>query len=406
MGVILIIMLMQFALAGILATPAHASDVDALIDKLVEKGVLTRTDAQAILKETREAEKAKQAEKMAEAEKKAAPSWTDNIKLSGDFRLRNQWEHREGKDQRDRGRFRWRLGAVAKVTDNLQVGFRLASGGSDPRSTNQTFDDIFSSKGIVIDRAYAKYEPAKWLTLTGGKFANPIWTTADLLWDDDINPEGLSAQLKMKGEPIDVFFTTGLFVMNQFENSSEPLMFPLQLGVDWKVADNTDWKIAGSYYYFSGLKGETLDFSAGTNTLVAGDGLKYKYNAFTAETVLGFKDVVFPYVGLFGTYVNNPDPSDNNQGYLAGIKFGDKKVSKPGQWQLKYMYRYLEADAWPDVFPDSDFFGGATNVKGHEVVASYGLMKHVTLGLDYYHSQQIHGSTDENLLQTDLVFKF
>ncbi|MEJ2696109.1 MAG: putative porin [Candidatus Sulfobium sp.] len=408
MGVIVLIVLMQLVFAGIFAASARASDVDVLIDKLVEKGVLTRSDAEAILKETKEAERKEQpkAEQMAKAEKAAAPSWTDNIKFFGDFRLRNQWEHREGKDARDRGRFRWRFGAEAKVVDNLQVGFRLASGGDDPRSTNQTFEDIFSSKSMRIDRAYARYEPVGWLTLTGGKFANPIWTTADLLWDDDINPEGLAAHVYMKGEPVDVFFNTGLFVMNQFKNSSEPLMFPLQLGVNWKVAENTDLKLAGSYYYFSGLQGETLDFSAKTNTLVPGDGLKYKYNAFTAETELGLRDVIFPYVGLFGTYVYNPDPSDNNQGFLAGVKFGDKKVSKGGDWQVKYMYRYLETDAWPDVFPDSDFFGGATNVKGHEAVASYGLMKHVTLGLDYYHSSQIHGTTDEDLFQTDLVFKF
>ena len=74
--------------------------------------------------------------------------------------------------------------------ENLTVGFGLASGGDDPRSTNQTFTDSFSHKGIRIDLAFAEYRPAPWLALIGGKFKNPLWIPSDWLWDSDIRPEG------------------------------------------------------------------------------------------------------------------------------------------------------------------------------------------------------------------------
>ena len=37
-----------------------------------------------------------------------------------------------------------------------------------------------------------------------------------------------------------------------------------------------------------------------------------------------------------------------------------------------------------DVFPDSDAYGGRTDVKGHEFVAKYAVMNNIILSLDYY----------------------
>jgi hypothetical protein len=34
------------------------------------------------------------------------------------------------------------------------------------------------------------------------------------------------------------------------------------------------------------------------------------------------------------------------------------------------------------------------------------VFKHVTLGLDYYNSEQIEGSADQDLIQLDVIFEF
>jgi len=404
---VLVLLTMQLSAFAVIPDNSFAGDVDILVDKLVEKGILSREDAQGILAETKQAAEMKQAQTTSSGSgQEKMPEWVRKINLTGDFRLRYQYEDTDEQSPRNRGRFRWRLGGSAEVVDNLKVGFGLASGSDDPRSTNQTFENTFSSKSLQIDYAYAQYTPFKWLTLTGGKFKNPLWTPSDLLWDTDINPEGASVGFTVKSEPATIFFTSGLWVIDENKTGGDPLMFPLQLGADWKIAKNVNLKAAASYYIFSSVKGKTLDFSSKTNTLVPGDGLKFDYNAFSLGAELGFKDLVVPYVGLFGEYVYNPDPSKGNDGYLAGIKVGDKKVSDKGQWQLQYSYRRLGKDAWIDAFPDSDFFGGATNVRGHEVIAEYGLMKNVSAGIDYYHTKSMGTGIGQDLLQCDLLFKF
>jgi hypothetical protein len=85
---------------------------------------------------------------------------------------------------------------------------------------------------------------------------------------------------------------------------------------------------------------------------------------------------------------------------------GHKKTSTPGQWQFTYQYRRLERDAWPDILPDSDFFGGATNAEGHEIIAVVGVYKNVSLGIDYYHAEEIEGDTEEDVFQFDVSFSF
>ncbi|MDZ7696099.1 MAG: putative porin [Deltaproteobacteria bacterium] len=136
-------------------TPGLTAEVDVLINKLVEKGVLSPADARQLLDEMQD-EGARQeqavkdvateaaqeaAKKTVKAEAKnwaKVPKWVDRIKFKGDFRLRYQYEDKTKaggeKTNRNRGRFRWRFGAVADVTEDKkwQVGFGLASGSGDP----------------------------------------------------------------------------------------------------------------------------------------------------------------------------------------------------------------------------------------------------------------------------------
>jgi hypothetical protein len=94
-------------------------------------------------------------------------------------------------------------------------------------------------------------------------------------------------------------------------------------------------------------------------------------------------------------------------GYLTGFKFGDKKVSKPHQWQAKMSYRRLEQDAWLDIFPHGAVYSGETNVKGYQFVVKYGLMKNVFGALQYYRTKRIKGdSLTDHVLRADVLLKF
>ncbi len=174
-----------------MAVPTESAEIDILIDKLVEKGILTETEARDILQETKIAAE-KEHKKIVQETTQAltsgensialtvVPDWIRRTKFKGDLRLRYQMNKRNPGADRHRGRFRLRLGFFTEITDKVHVGFGLASGGSNPRSANHTLGNSFETADIRLDYAYASYQPWTWLTLKGGKFKNPLWLTSQV----------------------------------------------------------------------------------------------------------------------------------------------------------------------------------------------------------------------------------
>jgi len=408
---VLLLLIFVAGLSGV----SHAGEVDILVQKLVEKGILTAGEAQQIITETKEEVRAE----LAVGKSASVPQWVQKLKLKGDFRLRYQYDDKEkdSRSGRNRGRVRFRLGMETKLSDQFNIAAGFATGGTDPRSTNQTFQDTFSTKGINLDYAYMEYAPISELTLIGGKMKRKkiLWEPTDLLWDGDINPEGAAA-LFVKDA---LFLNAGFFVLDESSSkSNEPYMVYVQPGLKWKLTDTASLKGAFTYYIIHS-KDYDMDNSAGTNTLT-GSNHKYDYDSISPAVELAWKEPfsgMFPYAKVFGEYIYASEPDNDNTGWAAGLAFGDKEVKKKGQWQAKYIYRRLERDAFLDCLPDSDAYDGDTNVKGHEIVFKYGLAKNVTWGLDYYYMEPIKAlsgvsdhsygsSNNQQVIQTDIVVKF
>lgn len=408
-----------------------AGEIDILLQKLVDKGVLTAGEAQEIKTETQEQIKTE----LAKGTHGSVPQWVQTIKLKGDLRTRYQYEKRKGSNtnlgattERNRARIRLRVGAEAEVNDQLKVLFGLASGSdSDPRSTNQTFEKTFGKRSIWIDYAYAQYMPFTWLSASAGRMKNTLWEPTDMLWDSDVNPEGLSASLTKKlNAHADLFVNTAWFLLDENANASDPWMFALQPGASLTINDTLGFKLAVTYYGFKQVQGwipSSDARSAGSNTRLSG-GLQYNYNSVTPALELSIKEPLkhvglgnlldVPSMSLFAEYIDNLDTSNSHTGYAAGIKFGHSKISDWKQWQAKYQYVFLGTDAWLDTLPDSDRYGGRTGVRSHEASISYGLGKNWSLDLDYYLSQLTNNPSDasagllktEHLFQADLNYKF
>jgi hypothetical protein len=400
---------------------AHAAEIDILVRKLVEKGVLSPGDAQQIVNETKEETKVQ----LAKGQAPGVPEWTQNIKIKGDLRTRYQWEKKQTgttvkANDRDRARMRFRLGVDAKVNDQVKLAAGLATGSNDPRSTNQTLQDFFQTPDIRLDYAYAKYTPFSWVSLSGGKVENPLWRPSGMLWDSDIYPDGASMNLTWSAYPkFDTFLNTGFFVLDESSSyNADPIMWAVQPGFKWGMTDQADLKATFNYYGFNGLKGKKGGYNSAspkTNSKDADGNYLYNYDSMGASAEIGFKKPFgekeifahLPYMGVFGDFIYNPDPKKDRTGWLIGGKIGHSKVRQPGQWQGKYSYRKLQKDAWLDIFPDSDCYGGVTGVKGHEIKFNYGLLDNVNLGLGYYNTENLTGTKRrENLFQADLVFKF
>lgn len=394
-----------------------------LLQVLRDNGTISE-DAYSVLKNSVAADAERTDEKIDKvAEEKLASvkntadklKWAERIKLKGDLRLRQQ--HGEASDPgdddtRDRLRYRYRLGIEGQVNDTVVIGAGIASGGDDPRSTNETLDDQFETKDARLDYAFAEWKATDWLKVVGGKFKRKayLWNTTDLLWDSDIRPEGGSVHLEFKNSLGTSYGNAGYWVLDEFSDAADPGLIYAQAGHQWK-SEKFFGNAAATLYQFSELEGEAIlgEHSSGGNTTDASGDYMFDYDSFGVSGEIGMKNVFLgdKMVAIFGDYIRNSD-SDEDTGYAIGFKFGDKKIKMLHDWQFKYVYADLEEDAWLDFLPDSDRFGGATGISAHEFAFKYGLGKHVYLGLDYYDSEsELPGSDDdEQILQTDLVFKF
>ena len=413
-----------FVVGRIFLSTSFAGEVDVLIDKLVDKKVITPFEAQIIRDETKQ----QVAEEISQGKHPTLPDWVQNMKLKGDLRVRYQYERdATDTDAKERGRIRYRLGIMTKAGD-VDVGAGFASGGDDPRSTNQTFQDTFETGDLRLDYAYVTYAPdyAKDVQLVAGKFPRKtyLWAPTDMLWDGDINPSGGSLHAQgsiMNNSGIGLIdnseyvFNTGVWIMDENSHSDmgAPFLYYTQAGLAYKE-EQVDATLMGTYYGFNNVQNRTLDWSAGTNT-GATTALQYDYDAFGASAEIGAAELLggLPFdiderIALFADYIMNVDSSvQQRHGWALGTKFGNKKVKDPGSWQLKYQFVNLQKDAFLDTFPDSDRNGGGTDVRSHEVALEYALKKNVILGVDYYQTDWIKKASDtDHLLQLDLMVKF
>lgn len=346
------------------------------------------------------------------------PGWLENFKFSGDLRLRYEGQFYDwNKQNRNRARYRARFGFSKKLWDDqFEIGVRLASGESnDPTSANQSFTDNYSQKYIFLDRAYAKFTPnaIQGLTLTGGKMPNP-WIQNDIFFDTDINPEGFFAHYKAPSMgTVELFGGAGAFILRHQSSAGDSTMIGGQIGANIVMGDNLKWTTGGYWqtynnYDLTGVapRGNANPLSRAGSFGVVGVNNALKWRMWNVP------------VRAFFDWAHNCLEDDNekhysgaNNAYAAGVDVGSTK--KKGDWAVKYRWAYVEANAMPGYFMDSDF--GFANRKGHVIGATYNLLDNVTMGASVYVTEPIFtptstaGNANEGLttiIMVDVVWKF
>lgn len=342
----------------------------------------------------------------------AKPQWTDSIKVKGDIRTRFESIDEEGKDTRDRARIRARLGAHAKVNDEVDAAIALASGSDDPVSTNETLDGGFSTKDIRLDLAYIDLHPE---LLGGGsvilgKMNMPFIAVNDLQWDGDLNPEGAALNLELPaGDTVKLLVNGGAFWVEERSSDDETMLYGAQIAADVKT-DELKLTAGASYFLYDNIEGFAPIFdvedSFGNSVIESEDGeLTYAtgYEIVELFAKVGF-DAGLP-VTISGNYVVNQDADDNDTGYMVGIKLG--KLKDPGSFDFGYSYRELEADAVLGVYADSDIGGGGSDIKGSKLSAGYQFAKNLSGNVSYFISQKgVDDGVDYDRIQIDLIAKF
>ena len=237
-----------------LANQSHAQSSDALIDKLVDKGILTTKEAQELRDES------DQDFNTAFQAKTGMPDWVTAYKFSGDFRGRFEQYTSENPTfvERTRLRYRLRVGVVISMKDNLETGFQLASGdpsgnyGGNPNSQSSTFQNNFSGKSVWINLAYGKWTPVNsdgWLlSTTIGKMEDPFQVTQMVL-DQDLTPEGAAIQGGYTFNDLhSLLLTVAAYLLDEESTSSQdPALFGGQLiwNANWTQRISTSLGLAG-----------------------------------------------------------------------------------------------------------------------------------------------------------------
>jgi len=433
---------------GLVLHRANAGEVDTLLQKLVEKGVLSASEAQEVRTETNEeiakTEKQRQ-EDYKTLSKDILPDWVKNTTLKGDFRLRYAYNHtNDSLNDVQRGRIRLRFGFETKINDKLTLGACLATGLASPndnpynattgnltrdyaRSANQTFTGAFSKKPIDLDLAYAKYSPTSWISFVGGKMANPFWDPeGKFIWDDNIRPEGAALLFnKSLNSQLTTFLNATFFVLDQNSGDHDaPDLIALQPGAVYNFSNDVSLKGAVSYYNWANVKGRNLpgsSYSMGSygNTRNSSGNVLHDFSNVIPQAELGVNHPLskigldffdLPYLSIFGEYLDNIQVSKNGTGYVGGFKLGSAKIEKWADWQFQYDYRKIEADAIPDILPDADFYnsvaGGTTGVSGSRFVFQWGLGKNTWLAFNVYRDKAIRTGLQETTVYADWNMKF
>ncbi|MCE0497324.1 MAG: putative porin [Methylacidiphilales bacterium] len=274
---------------------AHAQTDTALINELEKKGVLTEKDAQDI--------EASEAKSYAEtgASKIVLSDAIKTIQFYGDLRLR--FEMRDGttpggvlqtgsssvstssglskvgpdSQTMNRWRYRLRFGAKGDLYDNFFWGIRANGNPTYDRSGNVTFGHSDGAgpfgKGfqdLAIDEVYLGWHATSDITLTGGQYNNPLYTT-NLVWDDNINPTGATEAYDHTFGDVELFGSAnqwiyqaggGNGITNTANNGagtginySNTFMYAEQIGFKYKFDKDTFFKMAGTFYTYSGTVG-------------------------------------------------------------------------------------------------------------------------------------------------------
>jgi hypothetical protein len=454
-----------FAITG---TTSPAQDAGALLDLLVKKKLITDQEAEEV-----------RTDLVKESANTAAGKWKlstpiTEIELYGDVRLR--YEYRGGRlpsnfqfgqdnqndwYERHRERYRLRVGLRGTLADDWFFGLRLETN-TDPRSTNVTFGADASNgpfakndDGIFVGQAYFGYTGFPDFKFTGGKMPQPLITTP-LLWDDDINPEGLAQQWKHTftfnlggggGEAVqsyskggyskdgkgvvaaktaaplklklDVFANFAQFVYDD-ENPENPIgpnptttangttqkipttdafMLAWQVGARLTFPNNIYFQLAPTVYNYTG-NGDTF------NVHFNGDpgGNQTGINSllvFDMPAELGWKLWNLP-MRIFGDFAVNLEADDRaeaaghagggGQRYAWELGLGVGQLKTKNDWEIRAWWQHSEQFSLDPNLVDSDLFDARVNIQGIGVKAGYMVADAISLNLTYGYGWRVNGS--------------
>jgi hypothetical protein len=353
------------------------------------------------------------------------------------------------RDRPDRHRLRYRLRLNAKAMINEYAdAFVRVTTGNDSRSTNQTLGDgfDFATNEIFLDKAYVRASLFK-----GGKLPNDdgsLWAVfgrtpqpwrwgiyKDWIWDDELSPAGVYLQGdKQLDDEFKLFGNAGFYIIDENGNSKDPSMLAGQVGFVATPEEEFDLGAKLNLFNFfnlddgfiargvdsSGISSPT--FSAGnTPGGLTGDVTGGSLSVIEFGSYLTMRLVEKWPISVYGNFSFNFDAEKVSVGtsrtereplfWVIGTDIGDKK-----EWvKFRMLYAWMEANAFPAQFIDSDLHDGVTNRKGFVWGLTKTVYKNTDLSATAFLSDSIkrtsgyansQAGSDRFRLQANVVYSF
>jgi len=359
-----------------------------------------------------------------EISKVKGADWATKLKGRGDFRFRHEGieservvsGQAEDAADRTRQRIRARLGFDYKVTDTVKGTLLFATGGDDPRSSNQTLGGTGTRKSIGVDMAYVDWQFMNGANLVLGKQPHPYFRPGQsLFFDGDWNPEGGAVKFD-RG----MFFGSGYgwwlteqFNSNPAGENNDSNLFGAQVGMKFPLLGG-ETVLAAHYFdcgacqdnsplYANNGNGNTTYTLAGSTTQL----LRYDYEVVQLSAQMGTTLFDLPFA-FWADYARNmASDVEYDTAYGVGVVLG--KASNAKTWEAGLAYQSLDKDALFAQIIDSDFGDGRTDSEGWFLKGGYAPVKNVTFNATYFINtlnKDVGTELDYNRLQLDLNYKF
>jgi hypothetical protein len=240
----------------------------------------------------------------------ALPDWVHRVSIGGDFRVRGEGDFfsrnnasgftnvnaidaggpfnidsntnpnnpptLNSEKPREYADMRFRLAIDAQVAGDVDFHGRLASGtDNQPVSTNQTLGGYFTKDAIWLDRAFVDWHPVDGLHIFAGRMQNPF-RASDLVWDEDVNPDGFAATYERRitdrftayltgsafsldyvaaNSPTDATGAAGVAGDAKVSDDQSKFIYAIQGGGAFQVNDRLTAHLNGDYYYYANVQG-------------------------------------------------------------------------------------------------------------------------------------------------------
>jgi hypothetical protein len=326
------------------------------------------------------------------------------LSFSGDIRYRNETFEVEFVDRnRNRDRVRARLNANYRVNDTLTGVFGIATGGADPRSSNQTLTDQNSRKDFELDLAYVQWAPHADWRITAGKQRYSWQRAPSMFFDGDVNPEGISVNYSKGGLFGGVFYDWLAERALSFSNvtsgtNTDSILYGAQLGYRVPISDSLKLTVAGTYFNFDGVQGYNPLFggSAFGNTTTTSAAVCSRTLAAGTACLLSDYDILEGFADLTATVAGQPlrvfvDYAQNTEAVVnplagekldtamaLGVSYGAASAT-PNTWEFGVLYQQIEKDALFGQLLDSDFGDGNTDTDGFVIRGGYTVARNWTV---------------------------